>query len=169
LKNDKKNEAQLILPHWKSALKDIYSLIKDISETTLSEGEYDEIRCPDIQKFFDFLIFTYESLLKIQQITDKQLAVHTELKSRFDQLQIKEKKILQYIINNQRTILPGQPIHYYDIYLMIIIHNADQDMMKDLVFVFLYIHEMKAIMIAKSFIHDLEKITLAIGSLALIG
>ena len=37
LKEDKNNEAHLILPYWKSTLKDIYSLLKDISGTTLTE------------------------------------------------------------------------------------------------------------------------------------
>ena len=53
-----------------------------------------------MQKFFDFLNFTFDSMEKIKRITKRDLATATSLKAMFEQMKPKKDKLLSYIIAN---------------------------------------------------------------------
>ena len=62
---------------WKDHFRNIYELINEINENLLQKTENKDVWCKDIQKFFNFLMFTFESLLKIKKISDRKVAIHS--------------------------------------------------------------------------------------------
>ncbi len=91
------------------------------------------------------------------------------MKSLFDQFKPKKDKLLSFIIANENSIKSDEPIHYYDLYLLIIKQNASSpDIQNDLEYIELHIHELKAFRIATQYIWDNEKLVEAIRSYALI-
>lgn len=163
----KGNQLEL-LELWKEGLRDVYSLVNEVNVTILRKQENEDLSCPDMDKFFSFLLFTIESLVKIKKITKRAIPTATELRSNFEALQFKKEAILCYIIANQRNIKKNQPVHYYDLLLRIISENASKDVVKDMASIFLHIHELKAYLIANDYIYDVEKVIQAIKSYALI-
>ena len=129
-------------------------MINGANRTLLEKPENIDVKCHDIQLFYNFLTFASESLLKIQAITTRDLSAHVELKMNFNYLRIKKEKILQHIIKHQKEVRTDQPIHYYDLYLLIVNQNSTKDIAKDMEFVYLHIHEKKAYNIAESYIYD---------------
>ena len=51
-----------------------------------------------------------------------------------------------------------EPIHFYDLYLLIINQNSNSEIARDMEYVYLHIHELKAYRIANQYIYDNEKI-----------
>jgi len=105
---------------------------------------------------------------KIKKITRRDLATASSLKSIFEQLKPKKDKLLSYIIANEKLIKRDEPIHYYDLYLLIISQNASKDIQADMEYIYLHIHELKAFRIASQYIYDNEKLVEAIKSYSLI-
>ena len=71
-------------------IKKVFELLKDIQGTTLLEEKYEGIRCSNLQLFFNFITFAFDSLIKIHKITDRALSTHTELLNKFDKLKIEK-------------------------------------------------------------------------------
>jgi len=57
-----------------------------------------------MQRFFNFLMFTFDSSEKIKKITKRDLATASSLKSLFDQFKPKKDKLLSFIIANEKSI-----------------------------------------------------------------
>ena len=47
-------------------------------------------------------------------------------------MKMRKEKIVTYILNNQGKILSDQPVHYYDIMIMIVSHNSSPEILRDL-------------------------------------
>jgi hypothetical protein len=88
-----------------------------------------------MQRLFDFLMFTFESSEKIKKITARDIATASNLKAVFEQLKPKKDRLLSFIIANEKAIRSDEPIHYYDLYLMIIKQNANSDIQNDLEYI----------------------------------
>lgn len=157
-----------LLELWKNFLRELYELIREANSTILRGKDSKEFHCEDLDMLFNFVCFTFESLHNIKKITGRELSTHSELKTKFEKLLFKKEEILSYIIKNQKEIKEDQPVHYYNLYLQIVSSNANKDIARDMEFVFLHVHELKAYSIAKKYLTDNEKIVQAIRSLAFI-
>lgn len=163
-----KNNQLELLKLWREVLRQIYELIDAINPTFLSKSENLEYKCQDMQTFFNFVTFAFHSMEKVKNITGRDLPTASSLNAFFEKLKPRQEKLLSYIIANQDKIKAEQPIHYYDLYLLVISQNSSKDMQKDMKYIYLHIHELKAYSIAKLFIYDNEKVVEAIKSYALI-
>lgn len=79
-------------------------MVNEANVTFLQLQENEEYRCKDITRFFNFVIFTIESLEKIKKITKRDIPTASELKSNFEALKFKKESILSYIIKNEKKI-----------------------------------------------------------------
>lgn len=157
-----------MLEVWKKGLRQIYELMKEVNCTLLQMEGNREFKCPNMDTFFNFIIFTFESLIRIKRITRRDIATHTELKLNFDSIRLRKEKILTYIVDTQDKVRREEPIRYYDLYLMIIGDITSKEVAKSLEYVNLRIHSLKASCIARKFLYDNQKLTEAVKSLALI-
>jgi tetratricopeptide (TPR) repeat protein len=145
----------------KSYLKTIYELASAINQNDALVS--DSVTCSDMQKYYDFLDFLFESSALIRSITNRELPICNSLKAFFDNLIPRENKLLTFILNNEENIKEGQPVHYYDLYLRIIRENS-RGFESKIEYIYVMIHRFKADQISARFIYEKQRVVEAIKS-----
>lgn len=86
----------------KDYLKTVYELVSAINQNESLVN--DSISCPNMQKYYDFLDFLFESSTLIRSITNRELPICNTLKAFFDNLIPNDNKLLTFILNNEDGI-----------------------------------------------------------------
>jgi hypothetical protein len=160
----------VLLDIWQEFLREVYELMGELNQGLLQGKEYEEIRCPDMQRFLSFIYFAFDWLRRVRRITNRDLSTPADLKSRFDKLRIRKERILKFIVSPGNRIGRDEPIRFYDLYLLIIDTNTTPEEKKDLGYIYLHLHELKAYRIAREHMYDSQchKLVEAIRSLSLV-
>lgn len=100
-----KGDTIKLLQVWKKGLREIYSLINSENGTFLQRKESVEFVCPDMKRFLNFLLFTFDAVEKIKEITNRDLPLVAELKSVLEKLKMRKEKVLSFITKNSENLL----------------------------------------------------------------